>query len=106
VHIHGLENQAIEIVAQAMTTDGPETFDSKSPMEIVGYSMSKACADRVFRAAGFKDGEGREEVGVIELHDCFAANEVGCKELLLHHDLVYHLSLAYHISSIGVMRPE
>jgi sterol carrier protein 2 len=45
-------------------------------MEVVGYSMTKNCADQVFKAAGFQDGEGRDEVGVIELHDCFAANEV------------------------------
>jgi sterol carrier protein 2 len=38
--------------------------------------MTKNCADQVFKAAGFQDGEGRDEVGVIELHDCFAANEV------------------------------
>lgn len=46
-------------------------------MEVVGYGMSKNCADQVFAQAGFKDGEGRDQVGVVELHDCFAANEVG-----------------------------
>jgi sterol carrier protein 2 len=76
VHSHNLENQAIEIVAQALTTDGPETYNSRSPMEIVGYGMTKACAETVFRLAGFAEGEGRDQVGVIELHDCFAANEV------------------------------
>lgn len=38
--------------------------------------MTKHCADQVFNAAGFNEGEGRNEVGVIELHDCFSANEV------------------------------
>lgn len=46
-------------------------------MEVVGYGMTKDCADRVFVQAGFKEGEGRDQVGVVELHDCFAANEVG-----------------------------
>lgn len=76
MHAHGLENQAIEIVAQALTTDGPETFETRSAMDVVGYGMSKRCADEVFRAAGFAEGKGRDEVGVVELHDCFAANEV------------------------------
>jgi len=46
-------------------------------MDLVGYSMTKNCADKVFEDAGFTQGEGRDQVGVIELHDCFAANEVG-----------------------------
>ena len=45
-------------------------------MNVVGYTMSKNCADQVFARAGFKEGEGRDQVGVVELHDCFAANEV------------------------------
>ncbi|KAF8724828.1 hypothetical protein AX14_008577 [Amanita brunnescens Koide BX004] len=76
VHLHGLENQAIEIVAQALTTDGPGTYDNRSPMDLIGYEMTQVCADKVFREAGHGDGEGRDLVGVIELHDCFAANEL------------------------------
>ena len=76
VRSHKLENQAIEIVAQALTTDQPFTFNTHSAMELVGYSMSKDAADRAFAQAGFKPGEGRDLVGVVELHDCFAANEV------------------------------
>jgi len=45
-------------------------------MDAVGYEMSKVCADKVFKEAGFSEGEGRDQVGVVELHDCFAANEV------------------------------
>lgn len=45
-------------------------------MDLVGFSMTKACADQVFKEAGFADGQGRDQLGVIELHDCFAANEV------------------------------
>lgn len=73
---HKLENQAIEIVAQALTTDEPVTFEGRSPMEVVGFSMTQNCADHVFAQAGFMPGEGRDQVGVVELHDCFAANEV------------------------------
>lgn len=50
-------------------------------MDVVGYSMTKHCADKVFKEAGFAEGQGRDMVGVVELHDCFAANEVS----LLNH---------------------
>jgi hypothetical protein len=83
VHAHGLENQAIEIVAQALATDGPEAFESSSAMEVVGYNMTKVCADKVFKDAGFAEGQGRDQVGVLELHDCFAANEVHVLNILL-----------------------
>ncbi|KAN0101046.1 Thiolase-like protein [Tylopilus felleus] len=76
VHAHKLENQAIEIVAQALETDHPAAFESGSAMEVVGYGMTKRCADKVFAQAGFTPGQGRDEVGVVELHDCFAANEL------------------------------
>ncbi|KXN84815.1 Non-specific lipid-transfer protein [Leucoagaricus sp. SymC.cos] len=76
VHKHGLENQAVEVVAMHLTTDGIGTFEGRSPMEVVGYGMTKSCADKVFKDAGFAPGEGRDQVGVAELHDCFAANEL------------------------------
>ncbi|KAG1893252.1 uncharacterized protein F5891DRAFT_1207723, partial [Suillus fuscotomentosus] len=76
VHAHGLENQAIEIVAQGLETDDPAVYDTKSAMEVAGYRMSKQCADNVFKDTGFADGEGRDLVGVVELHDCFSANEL------------------------------
>ncbi|PBL01312.1 thiolase-like protein [Armillaria gallica] len=76
VRMHGLENQAIEIVASALMTDIPDAFESESAMEGIGYGMTKKCADKVFKDAGFEVGQGRDQVGVVELHDCFAANEL------------------------------
>lgn len=38
--------------------------------ELVGYSMTKSAAERVYKKSGVKP----EEVGVVELHDCFSAN--------------------------------
>ncbi|KAI0030339.1 thiolase-like protein [Vararia minispora EC-137] len=72
VHSHGLENQAIEIVAQALATDTPDAFTGDDAMAVVGYGMTKRAADAVFNQAG----ASRDDVGVIELHDCFAANEL------------------------------
>ncbi|KAG6885027.1 hypothetical protein C0993_006443 [Termitomyces sp. T159_Od127] len=75
VHKHGLENQAIEIVATSLTTDSPVAL-GRSAIELIGYTMSKNAADKVFAEAGFAPGQGRDQVGVVELHDCFAANEL------------------------------
>ncbi|KAI5991290.1 thiolase-like protein [Pisolithus orientalis] len=69
VHAHKLENQAIEDY-------DPTSFESNSAMEVVGYSMTRRCADKVFVQGGFAPGKGRDEIGVLELHDCFAANEL------------------------------
>jgi sterol carrier protein 2 len=76
VHRHGLSNQAIEIVAMELCTDGPATFEGGNAMDVVGYEMTKTCADLVFKQAGYAEGQGRHLVGVVELHDCFAANEL------------------------------
>jgi acetyl-CoA acyltransferase len=71
VREHGLEDQAVEIVAQAMTTDFSTTFEG-SDMKLVGFDMTAAAAKQVYE----QSGHGPEDVDVIELHDCFSANEM------------------------------
>jgi acetyl-CoA acetyltransferase len=71
VKAHGLEEQAVEIVAQAMTTDFESTF-SGSDMSLAGFDMTKAAATQVYEESGL----GPDDVDVIELHDCFSANEL------------------------------
>jgi acetyl-CoA acetyltransferase len=71
VREHGLEDQAIEIVGQAMTTDFPSTFEG-SDIKLVGQDMTRAAADKVYEESGL----GPDDVDVIELHDCFSANEL------------------------------
>ncbi|XP_063861191.1 LOW QUALITY PROTEIN: sterol carrier protein 2-like [Scylla paramamosain] len=75
---HGLQNQAVEIVAMEMTTDFDSTFNDQSAMKIVGYDMTKAAANQVFTAAGLTPAD----VDVVELHDCFSANELITYEAL------------------------
>ena len=72
VRAHKLENQAIEMVAIGLATDVPDAFAGRSAMDSVGYGMTRRLADKVFASAG----ANRDDVGVVELHDCFAANEV------------------------------
>jgi len=74
---HGLST-AVRIRAQAMTTDTPVTFEAQDMREIVGFSMAKNAARKVYEAAGI----GPEDVHVVELHDCFAHNELLSYEAL------------------------
>ncbi len=78
VEEHGLWDQAVEIAGQAMVTDMTSTFDEGSCIKIVGYDMSKEAANRAYEEAGV----GPEDVDVIELHDCFSANELITYEAL------------------------
>ena len=75
---HGLGERAVEIAGQAMVTDMASTFDERSSIKIVGYDMSKEAARRAYEEAGV----GPEDVDVIELHDCFSANELITYEAL------------------------
>ncbi len=68
---HKLEDKAIEITAQAMTTDFESTF-SGSDMKLVGFDMTRSAADIVYEDSG----KGPSDVDVVELHDCFSANEL------------------------------
>jgi sterol carrier protein 2 len=72
VHANKLENQAIELVATGLATDYPDAFAGRSAMDTVGYEMTRRLADKIFAQAG----ASRDDVGVVELHDCFAANEL------------------------------
>jgi acetyl-CoA acyltransferase len=75
---HGLRDRAIEIVGQAMTTDGPATFETASCINLAGADMSRRAAQQVYEQSGL----GPEDVDVIELHDCFSANELITYEAL------------------------
>ncbi|MGW7051381.1 lipid-transfer protein [Streptomyces sp. NPDC054887] len=75
---HGLHGRAVEIVAQAMTTDTEESFASGSCIDVVGRPMSRAAALQVYEASGL----GIEDVDVVELHDCFSVNELLTYEAL------------------------
>jgi acetyl-CoA acetyltransferase len=77
VREHGLEGQAVEIAGQAMVTDTTSTF-SGSDIKLVGWDMSQAAARAVYEMSG----KGPEDVDVIELHDCFSANELITYEAL------------------------
>ncbi|EUA88703.1 thiolase, C-terminal domain protein [Mycobacterium ulcerans str. Harvey] len=77
VDSHGLAGRAVEIVGQAMPTDFVSTFDG-SAKNLIGYDMNVQAARRVYQQSGL----GPEDFQVIELHDCFSANELLLYEAL------------------------
>lgn len=68
---HGIATR-VRIQAQSMTTDTATTFDTRDMRQVVGYDMTARAAQEVYEKAGI----GPEDVDVIELHDCFTANEL------------------------------
>jgi acetyl-CoA acetyltransferase len=74
---HGIASR-VRIAAQAMTTDTPSTFESHDMMRLVGYDMTRAAARATYEAAGIGPGD----LDVVELHDCFAHNELISYEAL------------------------
>ncbi|MBM4520345.1 lipid-transfer protein [Rhodococcus hoagii] len=75
---HGLAEQAVEIVGQAMVTDLPSTFEDRSAISLVGADMTRTAARFVYEQAGI----GPADIDVIELHDCFSTNELLTYEAL------------------------
>nr|WP_060985454.1 lipid-transfer protein [uncultured Acidovorax sp.] len=74
---HGLDTR-VSIRAQSMSTDFPSTFESHDMMRLVGFDMARDAAQKVYAQAGI----GPDDVDVVELHDCFAQNELLTYEAL------------------------
>src|SRR6202041_1599315 len=69
----------IEIAGQSMVTDLSSTFDETADcIKIVGSDMTRKAAQEAYEEAGV----GPEDIQVIELHDCFSANELITYEAL------------------------
>lgn len=78
VRAHGLESTAVEIAAQSMTTDTACSFEGRSAIDCCGADMTRRAASAVYAASGLE----ANDVDVIELHDCFATNELITYEAL------------------------
>jgi acetyl-CoA acyltransferase len=68
----------VEIVGQAMTTDFESSLSTRTAKDVIGYDMNVRAAREVYEQSGL----GPEDFGVIELHDCFSANELLLYEAL------------------------
>ncbi|XP_072944624.1 sterol carrier protein 2-like [Epargyreus clarus] len=69
---HGLQDKAVEIIGMEMATDTAAVFTENSLMKIAGYDMTALAAKNLYQ----KTGISPKQVDVVELHDCFAANEM------------------------------
>ncbi|EJN25991.1 acetyl-CoA acetyltransferase [Pseudomonas sp. GM78] len=74
---HGLRTDVV-ILAQAQTTDRPVCFEARSMIEVVGFNMAQRAAAEVYE----KSGVDPADIRVVELHDCFAHNELLTYEAL------------------------
>ncbi|WP_321955934.1 lipid-transfer protein [Paraburkholderia bannensis] len=68
----------VMIAGQALTTDTPSTYDARDMIRVVGFDMAQAAANSAYQQAGV----GPKDIDVIELHDCFAQNELISYEAL------------------------
>jgi len=78
VYKYGLQSRAIEIAGMAMATDLPSSFTENSMMKAVGFDMTVKATTEAFQQAGLTPND----VQVVELHDCFSANELVTYEAL------------------------
>ncbi len=68
----------VKIISQSMTTDYESTFAENDMMQLVGYDMSKEAARNVCEDSAIDV----KDIDVVELHDCFAQNELITYEAL------------------------
>ncbi|GMT22192.1 hypothetical protein PFISCL1PPCAC_13489 [Pristionchus fissidentatus] len=66
-----LRNQAVEIIGMQMGTDLPSVFKEDN-MKMIGFDMVERVAKNLYKETGY----GPKDIQVIELHDCFAPNEL------------------------------
>lgn len=91
-----LKEQAVLIAGQCLATDAPSLF-SRSAIDLMGYEMNKYAAKTALEEAGVGIGE----IKVVELHDCFSANEMividalGLSEPGKAHELVRRGDITY-----------
>lgn len=68
---HGLRTDVL-IAGQAMATDTPSTYDARDMIRVVGFDVTRLAAQKAYEQAGIQP----TDIDVIELHDCFAQNEL------------------------------
>ncbi|KAF2227270.1 putative nonspecific lipid-transfer protein, mitochondrial precursor [Elsinoe ampelina] len=91
-----LKEQAVLIAGQCLATDQPSLF-SKSSIDLMGYGMNQIAAKTALDEAKVTV----KDVSVVELHDCFSANEMividalGLSEKGKAHELVRNGDITY-----------
>ncbi|VDO24160.1 unnamed protein product [Brugia timori] len=73
-----LYKQAVEIIGAELGTDEPSVFAEHSSLKMIGFDMIRKLSNRLYQKTGLTPND----VQVIELHDCFAPNELISYEAL------------------------
>jgi sterol carrier protein 2 len=74
---HNLQHQAVEIIGMSLRTDFASSLQD-SCIKMVGFEMANAAAKDVYAQTGLT----AKDAQVVELHDCFSANELVTYEAL------------------------
>ncbi|KZL86651.1 nonspecific lipid-transfer protein [Colletotrichum incanum] len=91
-----LKDQAVLIAGQCLATDAPSLF-SRSAIDLMGFEMTQIAVRTAMSEAGLTP----KDVQVVELHDCFSANEMivldslGLAEPGKAHELVRRGDITY-----------
>ncbi|KAK1978055.1 nonspecific lipid-transfer protein [Colletotrichum cereale] len=91
-----LKDQAVLIAGQCLATDAPSLF-SRSAIDLMGFEMTQTAVRTAMAEAGLTP----KDVQVVELHDCFSANEMivldslGLAEPGKAHELVRRGDITY-----------
>jgi acetyl-CoA acetyltransferase len=73
----GLRTDVV-IAGQALATDTPSTYENRDMIRVVGFDITRLAAKLAYEQAGIAP----TDIDVIELHDCFAQNELLTYEAL------------------------
>ncbi len=69
---NNLQDQAVEILACCLGSDKKDTFEGESAIASVGFNLAQTVSQKAYKIAGLKPSD----IQVVELHDCFSANEL------------------------------
>ena len=69
---HNLQDRAIQVAGLGIATDSVMLYDAHSRIELVGADMTRRASAMAYKQAGVTPND----IQVLELHDCFAPNEL------------------------------
>jgi acetyl-CoA acetyltransferase len=78
VKANKLEDQAVEVLSSVLGSDMKNTFDSNSAISLIGGNLAQRTSEKAYKEAGITSND----LNVVELHDCFSANELVTYESL------------------------
>lgn len=75
---NNLQNQAVEVLSCCLGSDKVDTFNTKSAIDVIGSNLAQRVVSKAYQNSGIT----AKDLNVVELHDCFSANELVTYESL------------------------